>query len=160
MSIFNQVILAGRKINDDMGKYIAEQAVKQLIAAGKTVKGAKLLVAGITFKENVSDIRNSKVIDIINELKEYGVEVSVCDPLADAEAVKHEYGLELVAYSPALKLDAVILAVSHAAFKKQLSVEALKKHLSSNGTKGVVVDVKGLYEPSAFSGTGLLYWRL
>jgi UDP-N-acetyl-D-galactosamine dehydrogenase len=100
------------------------------------------------------------VVDIITELKEYGVSVSVCDPLADAEAVKHEYGLDLVTYSPGLKMDAVILAVCHAAFKKQLSVESLKKHLSGNGSSGVVVDVKGLYEPSAFAGTGLLYWRL
>lgn len=155
-----QVILAGRKINDEMGKYIAEQTIKLLIEANKTVKGAKVMVMGITFKENISDIRNSRVIDIINELKEYGVNVIVCDPLADAEAVKHEYGVELTKYSPNIKADAVVIAVNHDAFMKDLTVNALKKHMSNNGTKGVIVDVKGMFEPKIFKDSGLLYWRL
>lgn len=155
-----QVILAGRKINDDMGKYIAEQTVKQLISASKTVKGTKILIAGITFKENISDIRNSKVIDIINELKEYDTDVIVCDPLADKEAVKHKYDIELTEYSPTLKADALILAVSHTTLKEKLTPAAIKKHLSGNGTKGVVIDVKGIFDPNDFASSGLLYWRL
>jgi UDP-N-acetyl-D-glucosamine/UDP-N-acetyl-D-galactosamine dehydrogenase len=155
-----QVILAGRRINDDMGKYIAEQTVKQLIEADKTVKGAKILVMGITFKEDVSDIRNSRVIDIINELKEYDIDVIICDPLAEKEAVKHEYGIELTDYSMNLKVDAVVIAVSHNIFKKELTVEVLKDHLSHKGSKGVVIDIKGIFEKETFKNSGLLYWRL
>jgi UDP-N-acetyl-D-galactosamine dehydrogenase len=155
-----QVILAGRKINDNMGKYIAEQTIKHLIKADKTVKGARVLVAGITFKENVSDIRNSRVIDIINELKEYGVEVVICDPLADKEEVKHEYGVELTKYNKNIKADAVVIAVNHDALKKELTLDALKNDMNGNGTKGVVIDVKGIFNPDVFKGSGLLYWRL
>jgi len=155
-----QVILAGRKINDSMGKYIAEQTIKHLIKADKTVKGARVLVAGITFKENVSDIRNSRVIDIVNELKEYGVQVIICDPLADKEEVKHEYGVELTEYSKTIKADAVIIAVNHDALKEVLTLNALKSHMKDNGSKGVVIDVKGLLNKDAFDNSGLLYWRL
>lgn len=155
-----QVILAGRKINDDMGRYIAEQTVKHLIKANKTVKGAKVLVAGITFKENISDIRNSRVIDIINELKEYEVEVIACDPLADKEAVRHEYGIELAEYNNNIKVDAILIAVAHNALKKDLSAQAIKKHIADNGTKGVVIDVKGILDNSIAKDPKLLYWRL
>lgn len=156
-----QVILAGRKINDDMGKYIAEQTVKCLIEADKTVKGARVLVLGITFKENISDIRNSRVIDIINELREYDIEVIICDPLADKAAVKHEYGVELTKYSPKIKVDAVLIAVSHDIFRKASTLDALKGHMTNtNGSRGVVIDVKGMLDSSAFAKSGLLYWRL
>ncbi|PIU41222.1 MAG: nucleotide sugar dehydrogenase [Candidatus Omnitrophica bacterium CG07_land_8_20_14_0_80_42_15] len=155
-----QVILAGRRINDNMGKYIAEQTVKKLIEAGKAVKGSKVMVAGITFKENVSDIRNSRVIDIINELKEYGIDTIVFDPLADKEEVKHEYGIELVEYNKKIKADGLILAVCHDAFKKLLVVDMLEKHLVHNGAKGVVVDVKGMMSVASFKGSNVLYWRL
>ena len=155
-----QVILAGRRINDEMGKYVAEQTVKLLINSDKTVKGATVLVFGITFKENVSDTRNSRVIDIISELKEYGVQVVACDPLADPKAVDHEYGIELTEYSADIRADAVILAVNHAAFKKDLTPRILKKHLSCRGEGGVVVDVKGVFEPGAFDDPGVIYWRL
>lgn len=155
-----QVILAGRRINDDMGKYIAEQTVKLLIDANKTVKGAKVLMLGITFKENISDIRNSRVIDIINELKEYAIEVIICDPYADQVAVKHEYGVELAKYSPVLKVDAIIAAVNHDIFKKELTANVLKKHLNSKGTKGVVVDVKGMFDPKTIADADVLYWKL
>lgn len=155
-----QVILAGRKINDDMGRYIAEQTVKHLIKANKTVKGAKVLVAGITFKENISDIRNSRVIDIINELKEYEAEVITCDPLADKEAVRHEYGIELTEYNHNIKVDAVVIAVAHNAFKKELSADVIKNHIANNGTKGVVIDVKGIFDKEISENPKLLYWRL
>jgi UDP-N-acetyl-D-galactosamine dehydrogenase len=155
-----QVILAGRRINDSMGKYVAEQTVKLLIEANKTVKGAKVMVMGITFKEDVRDIRESKVIDIINELKEYGVNVTICDPLADKEEVKHEYGVEMAEYNVDMKADAVVVAVAHNIFKRELTPDILKNHLKNNGSKGVVVDVKAIYDPRTFTGTGLLYWRL
>lgn len=155
-----QVILAGRRINDDMGKYIAEQTVKHLIEANKTVKGAKVMVMGITFKEDVSDIRNSRVIDIINELKEYGINVTVCDPLADKEAVKHEYGIELTDYSPDIKADAMVFAVCHNIFKREITLDIVKNHLKDKGTKGVVIDVKWLFDKEIFKDSNLLYWRL
>lgn len=155
-----QVILAGRKINDEMGKYIAEQTVKMLIEAKKTVKGAKVMVMGITFKENIRDIRNSRVIDIIHALKEYGINLIVCDPLAESEAVKHEYGVTLTPYHKDIKADAVVIAVNHNLFKQKLTLDALKNHLSGNGTKGVVIDVKGVFDKDMFRNSGLLYWRL
>lgn len=155
-----QVILAGRKINDNMGKYIAEQTVKHLIEADKAVKGAKVLVAGITFKENVNDIRNSRVIDIINELKEYGVKVLVVDPLADAEAVEHEYGIKLIKYSKNIKSDAIIIAVNHDLFRQEFTLSRLESHMSAGKSRGVVVDVKGIFGPEVFKNSKLLYWRL
>jgi UDP-N-acetyl-D-glucosamine/UDP-N-acetyl-D-galactosamine dehydrogenase len=155
-----QVILAGRRINDGMGKYIAEQTVKSLIEADKAVKGAKVLVCGITFKENVSDIRNSRVIDIIRELKEYGVDVIVCDPLADAAEVKHEYGVDLVECEANMKADAIVLAVSHDAIKEWMSHSAIMKILSHNGARGALIDVKGMYAPCDFPDEKIVYWRL
>ncbi len=155
-----QVILAGRRINDDMGKYIAEQTIKLLIEANKTVKSANIMVMGITFKEDVNDIRNSRVIDIISELKEYGVNVIVCDSLADKEAVKHEYGIELTEYNKNIKADAIVVAVSHNIFKRNLTLDALKRHLANKKSKGVVVDVKGIFDRQTFQNSGLLYWRL
>lgn len=108
-----QVILAGRRINDGMGKFIAEQTVKQMIAAGSTIKGAKVNVLGLTFKENCGDLRNSKVIDIINELKTYGVEVFVTDAQAEAEEAMHEYGVRLMPFNDLPCADAIVAAVSH-----------------------------------------------
>lgn len=155
-----QVILAGRRINDGMGKYIAEQTVKKLIEAGKAVKGSAVLIAGITFKEDVRDIRNSRVIDIITELKEYGIETIVCDPKADHKEVKEEYGIELVKYDAKLKFDAIVLAVAHEAFKKQLTPRTIMEHVKNGKNKGVVVDVKGIFEIGDFDAKKVLYWRL
>lgn len=155
-----QVILSGRRINDNMGKYVAEQTVKHLIMGGKTVKGAKVMVMGITFKENVSDIRNSRVIDLVRELKEYGVDVMVSDPHADPAEVKKEYGITLASYGRTAAVDAVILAVEHAEFKKILTVGSLQKHLSRKDSRGVVIDVKGVFSQKDFEAAGLLYWRL
>ena len=155
-----QVILSGRRINDNMGKYVAEQTVKYLIHTGKAVKNCKVTVLGITFKENVNDIRNSRVIDLINQLKDYGMSVSVCDPLASKKAVKHEYGIDLIDYDARLKADALVVAVSHDIFKKSLSLEALKKHLIFTHGKAVLIDVKGMFDLDMFDGSGILYWRL
>ena len=155
-----EVILSGRRINDNMGKYVAEQTVKHLLRGGKTVKGAKVLVMGITFKENVSDIRNSRVIDLVRELKKYGMDVTVCDPHADPAEVRREYGLTLVSYEKKAKLDCLVIAVNHGVFKKALTVPTLQKHLENAGSRGVVIDVKGMFSAKDFSGTRLLHWRL
>ncbi|MFH1061556.1 MAG: nucleotide sugar dehydrogenase [Candidatus Omnitrophota bacterium] len=156
-----QVILAGRRINDNMGKYIAEQTVKLLINGNKTVRGAKVMVLGITFKENISDIRNSRVIDIISELKEYNIDVIVCDPHADLQSVKHEYGIVLSEYTKDIKVDAVVIAVNHNEFKQKLTLACLENHLSVNaGTQGVVMDVKSMFETKEFAASKILYWRL
>ena len=155
-----QVILSGRRINDNMGKYVAEQAVKHLITGGKTVKGARVLVLGITFKENVSDIRNSRAIDVVRELKEYGMNVVVCDPYANAHEVKEEFGIGLSLYRKGIRCDAVVIAVDHAEFKKTLTPAVLAGHLKGLRGRGVVVDVKGILDPQELKRRGLLYWRL
>ena len=155
-----EVILSGRRINDNMGKYVAEQTVKHLLAGGKTVQGARVMVLGITFKENVSDIRNSRVIDLILELKEYKMDVTVCDPHADPAEVTREYGIRLSAYKKNTKLDAVVIAVNHSEFKKELSVASLEKHLTDSHSRGVVIDVKGMLGPNDFKRSRLIYWRL
>ena len=123
-----EVILAGRRINDYMGKFVAENTVKKLIKAGKAVKGSKVLILGITFKENIPDIRNSKVVDIYNELKEYGIEVYVYDPYAYPEEVKEEYGIELIDDINERKpYDAVVVAVKHKQFIEEFSLEKHKE---------------------------------
>ena len=154
-----QVILAGRRINDGMGKHVAEQTVKKLIMQDKPVKGARVLVLGLTFKENCPDVRNTKVVDIVAELKEYGVEVLVHDPMADSDAVQHEYGFGLVDLDGLEPVDGVIWAVAHSAFE-DITPKRLKA-LSSNGNgSGMVMDVKGVLERSAVEGVGLGYWSL
>ncbi len=155
-----QVILSGRRINDGMGKFVAEQTIKLLIQANKNVKNSKVIVCGITFKENVNDIRNSRVIDIIQELKAHGVRVTACDPLASKEEVRHEYQIELEDYHAGLKADAFVIAVSHDVFKKELTLKSLKKHLIFTDGKAVLVDVKGIFDPALFKNSGVLYWRL
>jgi UDP-N-acetyl-D-galactosamine dehydrogenase len=143
-----------------MGKYVAEQTVKHLLMAGKKVKGARVMVMGITFKENVSDIRNSRVIELIQELREYKMDVLVCDPHADALEVRREYGLRLSSYQRNAKLDALVIAVNHAEFKKMLNVRSLARHLSHGHSRGVVIDVKGILDPKELGPAKILYWRL
>ena len=155
----SQIILAGRRINDDMGKYIAEQTVKQLIATDKPIRSARIGVLGMTFKEDCPDARNSKVNDIIVELKEYGISPLICDPIADKEDVKRFYGIDLVDYSELKDLDCLIIAVAHKAFK-DLSRDELLSMLKKDGSKGVVVDVKGIRTRKEFEEAGCKYWRL
>ena len=155
----SQIILAGRRINDDMGKYIAEQTVKQLIAADKPIRSARIGVLGMTFKEDCPDARNSKVNDIIVELKEYGISPLVCDPVADKEDVKRFYGIDLVDSSELEDLDCLIIAVAHKAFK-DLSRDELLGVFKKDGSKGVVVDVKGIRTRKEFEEAGCKYWRL
>ena len=149
-----EVILAGRRINDSMGEYVAKEAIKRLIKNGKTVLGAKALLLGITFKENVPDIRNSRVVDVYRELKEFGVDVDVFDPLADEKEVKQEYSIELKS-EKALKdsYDLVILAVKHEAFLNNL--DKFIEYLDKNG---VFVDIKGVVDKNKLNGK--TYWSL
>ncbi len=135
-----QMIDSGRFINDSMGRYLAKQTVKEIIAKDKNIKGARVLVMGMTFKEDVTDIRNSKVIDVIDEFKTFAVEVDICDPWADKEEVKEEYGVEMID-EPQGQYDAVVVAVNHEQYKK-LNEDYFK---SLMGEQGIVVDVKGIY---------------
>lgn len=151
-----QVILAGRRINDGMGKFIAQRTVKEIIHAGNNVLGATVTVLGLTFKEDCPDLRNSKVIDIINELKDYGMEVQVCDPLADPAEALHEYGVTLVPFDELKKGSAVVAAVSHREYR-ELSVANL---LSLMEGTPLLIDVKGLYDRSLCSEAGIRFWRL
>ena len=151
-----QVILAGRRINDGMGKFIAEQTIKHMIAAGSYIKGAKVNVLGLTFKENCGDLRNSKVVDIINELKTYGVEVFVTDPQAEAEEAMHEYGVKLTPFEELPRADAVVAAVAHREFAA-LSIEELSRKVVKGGA---FIDVKAAYDPAALAAAGLRVWRL
>ena len=153
------VILAGRRINDGMGKYVAENTIKKMIQADKAIKGARVLVMGLTFKEDVPDIRNSKVIDIIRELEDYGVEVMVHDPHACPEETRHEYGVELVGLQDVNRVDAVVWAVSHQAFA-EVTPGVLKKLCCDNGGCGVVVDVKSVLDKDAVEQAGMEYWSL
>ncbi|WP_374434128.1 nucleotide sugar dehydrogenase [Inhella sp.] len=151
-----QVILAGRRINDGMAKFIAEQTIKQMIAAGSHVKGARVNVLGLTFKENCGDLRNSKVIDIIRELESYGVDVFVADPQAEAEEAMHEYGVRLTPWAELPKADAVVAAVSHREFLSLAIDEIATKLLP----EGVFVDVKAAFDATALRAAGLRVWRL
>jgi len=151
----SQVILSGRRINDGMGKYVAENCVKNLIAADKPVRGAKVAILGFTFKENCPDTRNSKVWDIVNELKEYGINPVISDPVADAPEAKRIYGVEFVDMSEIKDMDAIVLAVAHDEFKSLRKADIDK--LYGAGQK-VLLDVKGILKPQEYSD--YRFWRL
>jgi len=151
-----QVILAGRRINDGMAKFVAEQTIKHMIAAGSYIKGAKVNVLGLTFKEDCGDLRNSKVIDIIHELQSYGAEVNVCDPQADAEEAMHEYGVRLLPWEELPRADAIVAAVSHRQFRSLSTDEIARKVVKG----GAFIDVKAAFDPQEIVGVGLRLWRL
>lgn len=151
-----QVIQAGRRINDGMGKYIAEQTVKNMIASGSYVKGARVNVLGLTFKENCADLRNSKVADVITELASYGVEVFVCDPWADPEEALREYGVRLFEWDELPRADAVVAAVSHREIVS-LPLEDIQKKLIRGGC---FIDVKAAFDEEALAASGIRVWRL
>jgi len=177
----SQIILSGRKINDGMGKYIAENTVKQMIKADKQIKGSTVAIFGITFKENCPDVRNTKVIDVIKELKEYGVEVKVVDPVADRSSLWLEYSINVYEIEEITDVDAVIIAVPHEEFKN-IKLEDIKEmfriskefNSEANGqgvtTKEssvdtmrsgyVLIDVKGIFDRKEAEKMGYLYWRL
>ncbi|HMW24296.1 MAG TPA: UDP binding domain-containing protein, partial [Burkholderiaceae bacterium] len=151
-----QVILAGRRINDGMGAYIAQQTVKELIKAGSPVKGAHVIVLGLTFKENCPDLRNSKVIDVIRELESFGVTVHVHDPVAEPAEARHEYGVDLVSWEHLPKANAIVAAVAHQA----LAEKSLDVMLSKLAPGGVYVDVKSQADRAALEARGVHVWRL
>jgi UDP-N-acetyl-D-galactosamine dehydrogenase len=151
-----QVILAGRRINDGMGKFIAEQTIKQMIAGGSAIKGAKVNVLGLTFKENCGDLRNSKVIDIIRELQSYGVEVFVTDAQAEAEEALHEYGVALLPLAALPRADAVVAAVAHREYAELSPADLAAKLVPG----GAFIDVKAAFDAVALQAQGLRVWRL
>ena len=157
MGYHSQVILAGRRINDDMGKYVAENIVKSLIAADKTVRHAKVVIMGFTFKENCPDTRNTKVIQIIKELREYAIEPLIVDPQADADEAKRLYGVDFVDVQQVADMDAVVIAVAHDEFK-ELSRDTIDG-LYREGRR-ILFDLKGIFDRREYEKAGYLYWRL
>jgi UDP-N-acetyl-D-glucosamine/UDP-N-acetyl-D-galactosamine dehydrogenase len=182
MGYHSQIILAGRQINDDMGKYVAENTVKKMIKANKNINGARVAIFGFTFKENTPDIRNTKVIDIISELEEFGVEVLICDPVADKDDFVREYNYKLYNIDEIKDVDAIIFAVPHEEFKS-LSLEKIKGmyrvsqydhfesmkevvatseelYLVEKESNNVLIDIKGMYNRKEAEQKGFSYWRL
>jgi UDP-N-acetyl-D-glucosamine/UDP-N-acetyl-D-galactosamine dehydrogenase len=151
-----QVILAGRRINDGMGKYVAEQTVKELIRSGASVKGAKALVLGLTFKENCPDLRNSRVIDVIRELESYGVEVIVHDPVVESKEAEHEYGVSLTDWDDIPRVEAIVAAVSH----KEFAERPLSDFVGKLKDGGVLADIKYQFDAAALKAQGISVWRL
>ena len=151
-----EVILAGRRINDGMGKFVADQTIKQLIRNGHPIKGAPIIVLGLTFKEDCPDLRNSRVIDVIRELESYGAKVVVHDPVADTREARHEYGVDLVAWEDLPKAAAIVAAVNHREFKNRTTADYLSK-LEKNG---IVTDVKSMLDSTALAAEGISVWRL
>ena len=151
------VIQAGRRINDGMAAYVAQQTIKQMIRSGTNIRGAKVIVLGLTFKENCSDLRNSKVADLVKELQEFGCEVYVHDPLAEAEQALHEYGITLREWHQLPQnADAIVAAVSHAKYTTQ----PVANLLAPLKRCGVFIDIKSAYMPEAITATGAYLWRL
>jgi UDP-N-acetyl-D-glucosamine/UDP-N-acetyl-D-galactosamine dehydrogenase len=181
MGYYSQIILSGRKINDDMGKYVAESTVKKMIKANKQINGAKVAIFGVTFKENCPDVRNTKVVDVIKELEEYGVDVKVVDPAADKEDLWREYRINLCEVEDIKELDAVIFAVPHDEFKS-IQLEDVKGMFGATGYVNsevmnevaatsefdinidsndcVLMDLKGIFNRREAEDNGFVYWRL
>ena len=153
----SQIILSGRRINDDMGKYVAETLVKKLIAADKAVRNARVAILGFTFKENCPDTRNTKIIDIVRELREYGIEPVIADPQADAEEAKRLYGVEFSGLEAVRNMDAVVLAVAHREFA-DLSMETVDGWFGQG--RKVLLDLKGMLDRKAYEKAGYIYFRL
>lgn len=183
MGYYSQIILSGRKINDDMGKYVAESTVKKMIKANKQINGSRVAIFGVTFKENCPDVRNTKVVDVIKELEEYGVEVKVVDPLADKDDLWNEYRINPCCVEEIKEMDAVIFAVAHDEFKS-ICLADVKKMFKTPGqmyihsevmnevaaasefdteaerNDHVLIDIKGVFNRTEAENSGFLYWRL
>ena len=155
LGYYPEVILAGRRINNTMGKYIAEQSIKRMIHQGANIKGAKVAILGLTFKEDCTDLRNSKVVDVIDELKTYGCEIKVHDPIASVEEAKNVHGVDLCEWSEINNMDAIIICVGHKHYK-EIPVSEYKQKL--NNTQ-VLVDVKSIL-PTDESSKDIDLWRL
>lgn len=157
----SQIILNGRKVNDSMGAYVADAAIKEMIEAGMAPKKATVVILGITFKENCPDTRNSKIVDIITRLKEFEIQPIVTDPWADAEVARHEYGVDLIPFEDIPKADCVIVAVGHNEFRSMSMMqikELFKKDMPDE--EKVLVDVKSLYRMDELRASGMRFWRL
>ena len=157
----SQIILNGRKVNDSMGAFVADAAIKQMIEAGKAPKNAKVIIFGITFKENCPDTRNSKVNDIIKRLEEYEIVPQVTDPWADPEIAKHEYGVDLIPFEEVKNADCIIVAVGHGQFRS-LSMSQMKGFFNPElpDDEKVLIDVKSLYRMDELKASGMRFWRL
>lgn len=181
MGYYSQIILSGRKINDDMGKYVAESTVKKMIKANKQINGAKVAIFGVTFKEDCPDVRNTKIVDVIRELEEYGVEVKVVDPVANKEDLWHEYKVKTCHIEEIKDMDAVILAVPHKEFEtlsldmikgmfgptQYIGAEAMEEvaatidyGLETTNDDRVLIDIKGMFNKEEAKDAGFGYWRL
>lgn len=154
----SQIILSGRRINDDMGRYVAESVVKKLIQADVNVKAARVAILGFTFKENCPDTRNTKVIDIVRELQEYGIDPVITDPVADTKEAGREYGVTFAQENEMRDMDAVILAVAHEEYT-HLTREKLSSYYKAGQTK-ILADLKGILNKAEYEGAGYSYWRL
>lgn len=156
----SQIILSGRRINDDMGKYVVENLIKNLIKADVPVKDSKVAILGFTFKENCPDTRNTRVIDIVNELREYGLTPMIADPEADAEEAKHEYGIVFDSVEDIKGMDAIVVAVGHDQFMN-FSQEDFNKMFKEGSNEGkVLLDIKGILDRRDYEAAGYKYWRL
>ncbi len=151
-----QVILAGRRINDGMANYVAQQTVKQMIDTGSCIKGAKVIVLGLTFKENCPDLRNSKVADLVRELQDYGCDVVVHDPIAEPSEAEHEYSINLVSWDSLPQAEALVAAVSHKEYMNKPLLEIAKKLKAG----GVFIDIKSAFNPETLKSAGFNVWRL
>ena len=156
----SQIILNGRMVNDGMGKFVADAAIKNMIAVGQAPKKSKVVILGLTFKENCPDTRNSKVDDIIKRLGEYGITPVVVDPWANERDAQHEYGVTLTKLEEVKDADCVIVAVAHSAFKVLSLTDIKKLYRSCDDAEKVLIDVKGLYQVSELNASGMKYWRL
>lgn len=155
----SQIILSGRRINDDMGKYVAESLVKNLIKADIPVKGARVAILGFTFKENCPDTRNTKIIDIYRELGEYGITPVVVDPAADADEANRLYGITFETMDAVKNMDAVLVAVAHTQFL-DMNKEKISAFFNQKHSKKVFLDIKGLFDRKEYSTEDYIYWRL
>ena len=156
----SQIILSGRRINDDMGKYIVENLIKNLIKADMPVKDAKVAILGFTFKENCPDTRNTRVIDIVNELNEYGINPMIADPEADAEEAKHEYGIVFDSVEDIKGMDAIVVAVGHDQFLKFTEEDFNKMFKEGSNDSKVLLDIKGILDRREYEVAGYRYWGL
>ena len=154
----SQIILNGRIVNDGMGKFVADAAIKEMVKAGKAPKNSKVAILGLTFKENCPDTRNSKVNDVILRLKEYEIDPIVCDPWASEDDAIHEYGVSLTKYEDIDNVDCIIVAVAHKEFK-EIGLNNLLKKYNPNGEK-ILIDVKGLYSINELNKNKITWWRL
>lgn len=156
----SQIILNGRKVNDSMGAFVADAAIKQMIEAGLAPKKANVVILGITFKENCPDTRNSKVVDIIKRLKEYDINPIVSDSWADVEVAKHEYGVDLVPFEELPKADCLIVAVGHNQFRSMSTMQLKTMFKDVPDEEKVLIDVKSLYRLDELKASGMRFWRL